>query len=163
MQDLAAAACLDGQLQEVQRLLSIDQTLQVCPMILLLLCDEVTVKRICHHTDSSDNRQLHFEIGTCIQHCTCPPGKHAVPCTILQTPCLHVAGPSVQAPGAPGIPGFAPPMPVRTSSTGTPGAAYRPLAPGTGNTPPLHSGVASVFVKTLHVPAAACTTLCQLA
>ncbi len=63
MQDLAAAACLDGQLQEVQRLLSIDQTLQVCPMILLLLCDEVTVKRICHHTDSSDNRQLHFEIG----------------------------------------------------------------------------------------------------
>lgn len=28
-EDLAAAACLDGQLQEVQRLLSIDHTLQV--------------------------------------------------------------------------------------------------------------------------------------
>ena len=73
----------------------------------------VSIIRMCIQTGSSDNRRLHFK-----------------------TPCLHVAGPSVQAPGAPGISGFAPPMPVRTSSTGTPGAAYRPPAPGTGNIPP---------------------------
>ncbi len=63
MQDLAAAACLDGQPQEVQHLLSIDQTLQVCPMILLLLCDEVSIIRMCNQTDSIDNGQLHFESG----------------------------------------------------------------------------------------------------
>ncbi|DBA76931.1 TPA: hypothetical protein ACH3X1_009527 [Trebouxia sp. C0004] len=51
------------------------------------------------------------------------------------------AGPSVQAPGAPGIPGFAPPMPVRTSSTGNPGAAYRPPAPGTGFPTPTANGL----------------------
>lgn len=100
----------------------------------------VSIIRMCIQTGSSDNRRLHF-----------------------QTPCLHVAGPSVQAPGAPGIPGFAPPMPVRTSSTGTPGAAYRPPAPGTGAYSSLHSDVASLFIKTLHVPAAACTALYQRA
>ncbi len=60
MQDLAVAACLDGQPQEVLHLLSIDQTLQVCPMI-LLLCSEVSITYMCNQTDSSGNRRLHFE------------------------------------------------------------------------------------------------------
>jgi len=61
MQDLAAAACLDGQPQEVQHLLSIDQTLQVCPTVPLLLCNEVSIIRVRIQTHSSDNRRLHIE------------------------------------------------------------------------------------------------------
>ena len=47
---------------------------------------------------------------------------------------VHMAGPTVQAPGAPGVPAFAPPQPVRTSSAGAPGTAFRPPAPGAGAT-----------------------------
>ena len=46
--------------------------------------------------------------------------------------CMHMAGPGSGGQPASGPPGFTAPQPVRTSSTGTPGSAFRPPSPSAG-------------------------------
>lgn len=75
---------------------------------------------------------------------------------------IILTGPTVSAPGA-GRPGFAPPVPVRTSSPGTSGTAFRPPAPGAGVAPPFNhfaslqalvysSKLSQTFCSLLHTP-----------